>query len=191
MSTVSLAFLASLVVESAMPVPLHGNDSGFFAGICSNRFPSVAAGKGNQSAQVTVFILISPSVPLLPLPTHFLPHTSNAPHTHTPDLRRIKDKLAVDVLPGGAMASPIPCNCADCVNNTPKPKSKIAIIGSGASGLTVMKELTALGHEVGSPTAERGNGGQPVCATPCPRGEKREAARGESESRERKAERAR
>eukprot|EP00904_Undaria_pinnatifida_P001516 jgi/Undpi1/11365/HiC_scaffold_30.g13662.m1 len=42
----------------------------------------------------------------------------------------------------------IPCNCAGCLNNAPVPKKKIAIIGSGASGLTVMKELTALGHEV-------------------------------------------
>lgn len=47
----------------------------------------------------------------------------------------------------------IPCNCADCLNNAPVPKKKIAIIGSGASGLTVMKELTALGHEVGHVSA--------------------------------------
>ena len=46
------------------------------------------------------------------------------------------------------MSSPIPCSCADCLSARPKPKSKIAIIGSGASGLTVMKELTALGHTV-------------------------------------------
>ncbi|CAM9408227.1 unnamed protein product [Choristocarpus tenellus] len=38
--------------------------------------------------------------------------------------------------------------CASCVDATPPPKKKIAIIGAGASGLTVMKELTALGHKV-------------------------------------------
>lgn len=73
------------------------------------------------------------------------------------------------------MASPIPCNCADCVNNAPKPKSKIAIIGSGASGLTVMKELTALGHEVGSPTATSQRN-QPVRLALCPWGKREREA---------------
>lgn len=44
--------------------------------------------------------------------------------------------------------SSIPCNCGDCVSKAPVPKKKIAVIGSGASGLTVMKEMTALGHKV-------------------------------------------
>lgn len=44
--------------------------------------------------------------------------------------------------------SNISCNCAECVNKAPVPKKKIAVIGAGASGLTVMKEMTALGHKV-------------------------------------------
>lgn len=44
--------------------------------------------------------------------------------------------------------SNIPCNCDGCVRNAPVAKKKIAVIGAGASGLTVMKEMTALGHKV-------------------------------------------
>ena len=51
----------------------------------------------------------------------------------------------------------IPCNCADCQSKAPLPKKKIAVIGSGASGLTVMKELTSLGHKVSAITSSDGN----------------------------------
>ncbi|CAM9432952.1 unnamed protein product [Discosporangium mesarthrocarpum] len=45
------------------------------------------------------------------------------------------------------MDSP-PCQGMPCDSSAPPPKKKIIVIGAGASGLTVMKELTALGHKV-------------------------------------------